>query len=381
MRILFFNWEYPPQGSGIGRYNELLTKALRKSGHFCVIITSTAPGCQEKEKLDNGILYRFCSMEEMGVPEQVKRVLALADEHQVDLIEGADHLGHCAHLLREKVRPPVCIKLHYNDVLHDLRYAQAAYPWQCFLIWMACVRQYKRLSAERYSMEAADYVTAPCKKILMQAKKQGICLPEITGVLPNPVALPDVDNRQNREAERPTLLLVGRVDFGKGVEFLPELLRTVGKNFPAAVLEIAGQDSSARGIPSVLQWLTKRTNDNAIRYLGILNREQLDEAYRRAWIVLSPSKWDTFPNTVLEAAAYCKPVAASPFGGAQEMLKGTANIVGRPDSEYFVQEICRLLGDSDLRRQIGNQGRRRVEQKYSSDYAAKQYVAWFEKVL
>ncbi|MCI5115356.1 MAG: glycosyltransferase family 1 protein [Candidatus Electrothrix sp. AW1] len=381
MRVLFFNWEYPPQGSGIGRYNELLTTALRKNGHFCVIVTSSAPGWPEKEELDNGILYRLCPMEEMGWSEQSKRVLEIAAENRIDLIEGADHLGHCAALLREIERPRVCIKLHYNDVLYDLRYAQAAYPWQRFLILMACVRQYKRLAAERYSMEAADFVTAPCKEILLRAKRQGVRLSDRMAVLPNPVELPDIDSQQNSEAEQPTLLFVGRVDFGKGVQFLPHLLHAVRQKFPAAVLEIAGPDCSAKGIPSILRWLKKRTEDDAIRYLGMLNREELDKAYRRAWLVLSPSRWDTFPNTVLEAMAYGKPVAASSFGGAQEVLRGTDNIVGKPESDFFIEKICRVLSEPDLRRRIGKQGEERVKVNYLPDYAAKKYVNWFREVL
>jgi glycosyltransferase involved in cell wall biosynthesis len=200
-------------------------------------------------------------------------------------------------------------------------------------------------------------------------------------VLPNPVELPDIDSQQNSEAEQPTLLFVGRVDFGKGVQFLPHLLRAVRQKFPTTVLEIAGQDCSAKGIPSILQWLRKRTEDNAIKHLGILNREQLDKAYRRAWLVLSLSKWDTFPNTVLEAMAYSKPVATSPFGGAQEMLWGTDNIVGKPESDFFIEKICRVLSEPDLRRRIGKQGEERVKVNYLPDYAAKKYVNWFREVL
>lgn len=379
MRFLFFNWEYPPQGSGIGRYNELLTKALRGSGHFCIMAASAAPGCPKMEEIDNGVIYRLCPKEEMGELAVAKQVLALAKQHQIDLIEGADHLGHCAALLREKIRPPVCIKLHYNDVLHDLRYAQAAYPWQRALIWLACVRQRQRLTAERFSMESADFVTAPGKEIMAKARRQGLRLPAAAAVLPNPVELPEF--WQNAEADRPTLLIVGRVDFGKGIQFLPSLLHEVRKRFPSAVLEIAGADSSARGMPSLLRWLTSRIKDNAVRYLGVLNRDELDEAYRRAWVVLSPSKWDTFPNTVLEAMARSKAVAASPFGGAQEMLAGTEHVVERPDSQGFAQAVCHFLADGDLRRRAGAQGRSKAEQEYSPIKAARDYVRFFERML
>lgn len=379
MNILLFNWEYPPNGSGIGRYNEIITAALRRKGNFCVTVTSTASGLPTVEETDNGIIYRLCAKKDMGMPEQADKLLEIAARHKADVIEGADHLGHCAALLRKTSRPPVCIKLHYNDVLRDLRYAQAAYFWQRPLIWLACVRQRQRLAAERFSIEAADFVTAPSKAILVKARAQGLSLPASAATLPNPVELPKFWH--NAEAEKPILLLVGRVDFGKGIQYLPNLLRIVRQRFPSAVLEIGGADSSAKGIPSLLLWLTKRIESDALKYLGVLNQESLDEAYRRAWVVLSPSKWDTFPNSVLEAMARSKAVAASPGGGAQEMLAGTENSVARPDRMEFAEAVCRLLADCRLRRRVGAQGRSKAEREYAPDKAAEAYVRFFEKNL
>ncbi len=379
LNILFFNWEYPPNGSGIGRYNEIITAALRRKGNFCVTVTSTASGLPTVEEKDNGIIYRLCAKEDMGLPEQADKLLEIAARHKADIIEGADHLGHCAVLLRKTSRPPVCVKLHYNDVLHDLRYAQAAYFWQRPLIWLACVRQRQRLAAERFSIEAADFVTAPSKAILAKARAQGLSLPASAATLPNPVELPKFWH--NAEAEKPILLMVGRVDFGKGIQYLPNLLRIVRQRFPAAVLEIAGADSSAKGIPSLLLWLTKRIESDALKYLGMLNQESLDEAYRRAWIVISPSKWDTFPNSVLEAMARSKAVVASPFGGAQEMLAGTENPVARPDRIEFAEAVCRLLTDCGLRRRAGCQGRSKAERDYAPDKAAESCVRFFKSIL
>lgn len=379
LNILFFNWEYPPNGSGIGRYNAIITAALRRKGNFCVTVTSTAPDLPLVEETDGGIIYRLCVKEDMGAPEQVGKLLEIAVRHKADIIEGADHLGHCAALLRNNNRPPVCIKLHYNDVLHDLRYAQAAYFWQRPLIWLACFRQRQRLAAERFSIEAADFVTAPSKAIVAKARMQGLNLPASTVTLPNPVELPKFWH--NAEAEKPILLMVGRIDFGKGIQYLPNLLRVVRQRFPSAVLEIAGADSSARGIPSLLLWLSKRIESDALQYLGVLHQESLDAAYRRAWVVLSPSKWDTFPNSVLEAMSRSKAVAASPCGGAQEMLAGTENPVARPDRMEFAEAVCRLLADCGLRRRAGAQGRSKAEREYAPDKAAEAYVRFFEKNL
>ncbi len=381
MKILFQNWEFPPQGSGIGRYIFNLSQALRDAGHFTVIFTSKSNGFPEIEEMDNGIIYRMLERNDIGNTRGLDAVLKIVQRHQINLIEGADHLGQCAGLLQERERPPVCIKLHYNDVLHELRYSQAGFFWQYITIWLACVRQHKRIAAERYSMEHADFIIAPCKEVIFNAKKQKIKLSEKQQIVPNPARVPV--NWKNIESQFPTILFVGRLDFGKGLQYLPQMIRYVQNKIPKVKFEIVGGDSYARGIGSMLQWLRKRiaSESGAVRFLGILGQKELNQAFKRAWVVVIPSRWDTFPNVALEAMARSKAIVASPFGGTKEILEGTGNIIANPATEEFARAVCVLCANKSLRRQIGKKGRRKIDHEYLPEYIAKKYISFLKELL
>jgi glycosyltransferase involved in cell wall biosynthesis len=145
------------------------------------------------------------------------------------------------------------------------------------------------------------------------------------------------------------------------------------------VVELAGADCSVKGIGSLLHWLYSRMPPGSVRALGVLNRQELDRAYQRAWVVLSPSRWDTFPNSVLEAMARSKPLVVSPHGGAKEMLEGTQNFVAPPAHPEFAEAVCRVLADRSLRYRLGYQARRKAEAVYAPARSAQRYVRFFEE--
>lgn len=381
MKIVFFCWEFPPVGSGIGRYVAEMSSALRDIGHQTVIATSRAAGCPEREESGSGVIYRCFDRADMRSKRVAERVLDIARRHGADWIEGADHWGECAPLLRLRNRPPVVVKMHYNDVLKTPRHAQAWRPWQKMMIDLACVRQWRSIRAEQDCLEHADILLASCQKIMDEAERQRLKLPKFRTVAPNPI--PSLPHWENREADSPTLLMVGRCDIGKGIGYLPKLLSELAPDFPGLRLEIRGDDSYARGLGSMRAWLERQLGPlmRHVRFLDFLDREALDDAYRRAWVVMVPSRWDTFPQVVLEAMVRKKAIAASPFGGMPEMLADTSCAVAEPSSHAFAGAIARFLDDPARRRQAGESACRRAAQAYAPAQVARDYVEFISAHL
>jgi glycosyltransferase involved in cell wall biosynthesis len=179
------------------------------------------------------------------------------------------------------------------------------------------------------------------------------------------------------------LLLVGRIDMGKGVQFIPGIIRSLVRAVPDVRLEIAGGDSSARGLGSVREWLEGQLGPLAshVSFLGLLDPLALDEAYRRAWIVIAPSRWDTFPTAVLEAMVRGKAVVASPHGGMPEMLEGTGCIVASPSAPDFPEAVRALLADPVIRSRAGQTARARAEREYSPGVVTRRYVEFVQSRL
>jgi glycosyltransferase involved in cell wall biosynthesis len=375
MKILYNCWEFPPVGSGIGVYIQEMAQALMDTGNEVIVVTSKDAHLPETEPFgEKGVIHRLYDRRQIGSRATARDVLAVAERYHVDWIEVADHLGEGAPLLRMSHRPPVIVKCHYNDVIANIRYGQARWWWQRPLIDLACFRDRQRLQRERDSLTLADGLLCITQRMLKELETDQILIPQKFTVIPNPIK--KLSGWVNNETTDPTLLFVGRIDFGKGIDFLPKVLRSVIERFPNARLEIAGSDGFARGIGSIRNWVEKKFGELLphVCFLGHISPSDLDEAYRRAWLVLVPSRWDTFPMVVLEAMVRSKAIVASSQGGMPEMLAGTDNIVADPASTAFVNAVIRLLEDGKSRRDAGTVGCEKALQVYNPAIVAKDYV-------
>lgn len=374
MKVLFHCWEFPPNGTGVGAYIQQMSRALTSTGHACVIVTGRAEGLPEREDTECGTVYRVYDRSELRSEAVVERVLNIAGEHRVDLIEGADHLGECASIMRRPHRPRVMIKLHSSNAVDVLTRSQIFYPWQHLTVRLALWRCAAQIAAERQSILGADFACVPSRRLREELVRQGIPRAESFEVIPNPVTA--VAESGAAESAGPTLLFVGRIDIGKGIEYLPTIMEAVWRRVPDCVLEIAGHDGYARGLGSMKAWLSPRFFGGLkqVRFLGPLGPRELDVAYRRAWAVVVPSRWDNFPGAVLEAMIRGRPVVASPHGGMPEMLEGTRCPVADPARPAFAEAVVRLLTDPQERKAAGEAARQKARTAYSPDVIVKQYV-------
>lgn len=382
MRLMFFQWEYPPSGAGIGRYVQNMARALTMEGHQVFVVTSRVRGQPKEEPLgEEGRIYRVFDVAQTGLEPPARIAFEIARRHRVDVIETPDHLGEAAPLLGLPGRPRVVVKAHYNDVVRAARYAQAFYSWQRPLIDLACLRQRSRIARERSSLEQADAIVACSQWMLSALRNEGLQLPARTTVMPNPIPVVRAAEPAE-EAVTPTMLLVGRIDIGKGIAHLPALLDGVVARVPNVRLEIAGGDSSARFLGSMEQWLRRRfgTRLDRVRFLGSLDTAGIEAAMRRAWVVIAPSRWDTFPTAVLEAMSLARTIVASPYGGMPEMFEGTGAPIADPASPAFVEQVSDFLFKPERRLAVGEALLNRARTVYAPGKIARDYVAWLEGV-
>jgi glycosyltransferase involved in cell wall biosynthesis len=381
MNILFHCWEYPPRGSGIGRYVYYMSKALRDAGHTTVIVTSAGDGLPEQEEMDNGIIYRAYDYADIGKSAVADTLADVCRRHSIDIVEGVDHLGETTGFLERTGRPPVMVKCHYSDAVRSVRYAQGAYFCQKLTINVACLRDSDRIRRERRSIRNADILCACSRKLADNIRDEGLCGEKDIGVLSNPIEVPG--DWESDEGPTPIVLLVGRVDFGKGIQYLPRILGRLVEAYPDAMLEIAGGDSYARGIGSTEKWLRRKLGDliSKARFLSHIGPGQLDKAYQRAWVVIVPSRWDTFPTSVLEAMARKKAVIGSPNGGIPEMLEGTQCPVADPASEEFDKVLIALISNEESRHNAGLSGHKKAVRKYAPEVMAERYLKYVESKL
>lgn len=375
--ILFIGWECPPRGGGVGTYMWNMAQALSRLDHDVVFMTGKMQGLPSRERLDNLTVYRCYNQGEHRHKRFVNKVLKIVQAHKIDWIEGADYLGECNLLLKDRNCPPIVIKAHSCDALTILRKAEVLYSWQKPLIKLALLRNYKKLSEEKFCLKECDYLIAPSWRIIEELIKDDLISSKSIGVIPNTIA--KLSNSIGQENCVPTILFPGKISIGKGIQYLPRILSRI--KIPNLRVEIAGDDTYARGIGSLKNWLKMKLEGKNINgvFLGRLNRDEMIQAYLRSWVVILPTKWDNFPNVVLESMQLGKSVVTSPFGGMVEMLEGTEGCVAIPESVEFSNAVEQLLSDQGLRTRVGESMREKFEKVYSPEHVAPKYIKHISK--
>ncbi|MGH3130412.1 MAG: glycosyltransferase, partial [Gaiellaceae bacterium] len=177
-------------------------------------------------------------------------------------------------------------------------------------------------------------------------------------VIPSGVDLPA---EVGEEAEPPEILFAGRLSAEKGIL---ELLEA------AAGLElVVAGDGPLR--------------DRVHGALGMLPHAELEERYRRAAIVVCPSRREGFGVACAEAMAHGRPVVAAAVGGLLDLVVDgeTGLLVPPRDPRALRAALERLLGDRELRRRLGAAGRERVRDRFSWAAATEATLAAYAEAV
>lgn len=146
----------------------------------------------------------------------------------------------------------------------------------------------------------------------------------------------------------------GRIAKIKGGDQALSALEMVRKEFPEAVLMVAGEENEyTKSLPA----------DNLV-CTGWLSGNELKAAYQASDLVLMPSIcFDTFGMVCLEAMASRKPVIATPFGGPREVvLDGETGYIVNPfETKLLAGKMTDLLSHPEKAQAFGEKGFERVK--------------------
>jgi glycosyltransferase involved in cell wall biosynthesis len=115
-----------------------------------------------------------------------------------------------------------------------------------------------------------------------------------------------------------------------------------------------------------------------LQWIGYL--EPVEPLYQAGDIVVSTSEYETFGNSVCEAMACGRPVAAYSGGSVQEVVGDAGLIVATPDYESLLESVERLIVDSQLRRDLGGRARQRVADTFSPSASFDQLLRIYRTV-
>ena len=89
------------------------------------------------------------------------------------------------------------------------------------------------------------------------------------------------------------------------------------------------------------------------------------------------------PLTLQEAQLMKKPVVATKVGGIPELMKDneTGFLVEKGNAEELIEKLSLLINDKEKRENMGNSGKKFVEENFSWDKIVKEFIKDLENIM
>lgn len=172
-------------------------------------------------------------------------------------------------------------------------------------------------------------------------------------VLYNPC--PTIDEITPFEKREKEILFAGTLNSNKGYADLIKGFVKIGKKHPDWKVVFAGngQVEQAKALAQ------KLGIESQCQFLGWVNGEQKDAAFRRASVLCLASYQEGFPMAVLDAWAYGVPVVTTPAGGLIDIINEGQNglLFEAGNTDQLAVKLDKIISNSTLREQIARESK------------------------
>ena len=179
-----------------------------------------------------------------------------------------------------------------------------------------------------------------------------------------------------------TVLFVGRLVKRKGMDVLLVAFRSLLDLLPGSRLEIVG-DGPEKG--NVISMIAKLGLTSSVTLTGTLKGRALHERFANADLFVMPSRAterdvEGFGTVFLEAGLFGKPVIGTLSGGVPEAVQDgvTGYLVKEDRPEDLSAKMFELLTNVELAEKMGNAGRARANQHFTSLNATRDLIRAIE---
>jgi colanic acid/amylovoran biosynthesis glycosyltransferase len=184
------------------------------------------------------------------------------------------------------------------------------------------------------------------------------------------------EGRSNGSGRRPTVLYVGRLVPEKGQAVLLEAVAELACRGVDVDLTLAGEGSLRGELERIA---TRLGIAERVAFLGAIGQDDLRDLYERAEVFCLPSFAEGVPVVLMEAMAMGVPVVSTRIAGIPELVEnGHSGVLVAPGrADEIADSLSRLLEDSELRRQLGRNGREAVTESFDCAASASRLQALF----
>jgi glycogen synthase len=177
------------------------------------------------------------------------------------------------------------------------------------------------------------------------------------------------------QAPRPWILFVGQLSPRKGYDLALRAMPDVLRRHPtASLLLVSGINTADRERAEALAGELRIAPH--VRFLGRVDDDALVSLFRSCDVYVTPTRYEGFGLTLLEAMASGVPVVATDVPAANELVRdGESGLLARPeDPKSVATAVLRILDEPELRQKLRESGRRTA----TDDFAGARLVVRLE---
>ncbi len=161
-----------------------------------------------------------------------------------------------------------------------------------------------------------------------------------------------------KEEDRPTVVMVARIDPLKDIETFIKTAQLVAKEIPDVLFKLYGPIVDEKYY-HLCQDLAKEleVEENFV-FSGLTNSPQ--SAYNEGDVVMLTSISEAFPFVVIEAMACEKVVISSDVGGTKEVLEGFGFVIRPKAYTEFAEKVIYILNNPAIALEMGHDARESI---------------------
>lgn len=169
-----------------------------------------------------------------------------------------------------------------------------------------------------------------------------------------------------------------RFDFAKNMDFMYELAKLLRKEKIIKFIWIGDGEDKAR-----LEERAKQDNVNNVEFVGIKNKDEIQEYFNISNLYLSTSRWEGLPFALIEACSAEIPIIASNVTGNNEVCINDVNglLFELDDISSAKEAILKVFNNSELLLKYKNQSNKVFQENFTLDKMIFQHEKLYNSLL
>jgi glycosyltransferase involved in cell wall biosynthesis len=398
LRIAHITSQFPPLWGGVGNSVHGQVEELAARGHEVHVITRRIPPDAKVPPMDGNITVHHVPMLRLPMAfttsfakHAVKKLLELGNDF--DLVHHHSNMALLQKRHYDRIRRPIVSTAHgtWRGERSMIRWKDVTASVESLndLAVLYLSRVFDRY--EDYAFQCSDAIIIECENEMRAWKDRGVrnihgedrVVQLAAGINSRRYrpenADPGVTERHGGDPGRPLVLFVGRLAARKGALDALETFRRAHRVSGSSQLMVLGSGPQERALRKRIGTLGLK---GSVHLLGSVPFPELQAMYANADVLLFPSYWEGQGLVPGEAMASGTPVVASRVGWVPQLVRPGENGFHHDarDVEEAAMHLVTLLSDEGLRKRLGQQARRDIEDRWDWRHHVDRLERLYEEV-